>query len=87
MWRTSQFERDAKRLEKQGKDMAKLHTIIGILRRRESLPAKNRDHPLTGQWKGFRECHIEPDWLLIYERGPDLIRLVRTGSHAELDLE
>jgi mRNA interferase YafQ len=83
----SQFERDVKRLEKQGKDMDKLLAIVGAMRSRQSLPPKNKDHPLTGQWKGARECHIEPDWLLIYERGPDWLRLVRTGSHSELELE
>jgi mRNA interferase YafQ len=83
----SQFERDMKRIEKQGKDMDKLRAIVVALQDRQSLPARHRDHALTGQWKGLRECHVEPDWLLMYERGPDWLRLVRTGSHAELELE
>jgi mRNA interferase YafQ len=57
------------------------------LQNRQSLPQRNRDHALTGQWKGVRECHVEPNWLLMYERGPDWLRLVRTGSHSELELE
>jgi mRNA interferase YafQ len=83
----SQFERDGKRLEKQGKDMHKLQTIVEALQNRQSLPPRNRDHALTGQWKGVRECHVEPDWLLMYERGPVWLLLVRTGSHSELELE
>ena len=75
-----------KRLEKQGKDMEKLQAIIGALRNRQPLAPRNRDHALTGEWKGLRECHIEPDWLLIYDRGPDRLELFRTGSHSELDL-
>jgi mRNA interferase YafQ len=84
---TSRFERDVKRLEKQGKDLDKLHAILAALRNRQPLPTANRDHALTGQWKGFRDCHVEPDWVLIDERGPDSLKLVRTGSHAELELE
>jgi mRNA interferase YafQ len=84
---TSQFERDLKRLEKQGKDLDKLHAILGALRNRQPLPPKNRDHALTGGWRGFRDCHVEPDWVLIYERSPDRVKLIRTGSHAELELE
>lgn len=84
---TSQFERDVKRLEKQGKDLDKLQVILAALRNRRPLPPANRDHALTGQWKGFRDCHVGPDWVLIYERGPDSLKLVRTGSHAELELD
>jgi mRNA interferase YafQ len=84
---TSQFERDLKRLEKQGKNLDKLHEIFRALRNRLPLPPKNRDHALTGRWKGFRDCHVEPDWVLIYERGPERLKLVRTGSHADLELE
>lgn len=82
----AQFERDVKRLGKRGKDLDKLHTIIGALRTRQSLPTRNKDHALTGNWKGLRDCHIEPDWVLIYELSPDRLRLVRTGSHSDLDL-
>jgi mRNA interferase YafQ len=76
-----------RRLEKQGKDMEKLQAIVVALQNRQSLPPRNRDHALAGQWKGVRECHVEPDWLLIYERGADWLRLVRTGGHSELELE
>jgi mRNA interferase YafQ len=76
-----------KRIEERGKDMAKLHAIVGALRTRQSLPRSNRDHALTGNWKGFRDCHIEPDWVLIYARSPERLKLVRTGSHSELELD
>jgi len=75
-----------KRLEKRGKDMDKLHAIIRSLRTHQSLPRKNRDHALTGKWKGFRDCHVEPDWVLIYGLGPDRLKLIRTGSHSDLEL-
>ena len=84
---TSQFERDIKRLEKQGKDMGKLRAVIAALCHRHPLPPKHHDHALRGDWKGFRDCHIEPDWVLIYERTKDRLKLARTGSHAELNLE
>jgi mRNA interferase YafQ len=75
-----------KRLAKQGKDLDKLHAIVRSLRMRQSLPPTNRDHALTGHWKGFRDCHVEPDWVLIYELSPRRLKLVRMGSHSELEL-
>ncbi len=84
---TTQFQRDLKRLEKQGKDMDKLHAVIRALRTRQHLPPRNRDHALKGKWKGFRNCHIEPDWILIYELSPDRLKLDRRGSHSDLALE
>ena len=82
--RTSQFKKDVKRLQKRGKDMALLKNIILILASNQSLEAKYRDHTLIGNFYGTRECHINPDWLLIYQMSDDAIVLVRTGSHAEL---
>lgn len=84
---TGQFKKDLKRLEKSGsKDIEKLKAVIRLLLAEESLPARCRDHPLTGNFKGRRECHIAPDWLLIYKlfgtRGEVVFE--RTGSHAEL---
>ena len=69
--RTSQFKRDVRRMKKRGKDMSKLKEVVGKIVRGEELEARYRDHTLVGQHKGTRECHIEPDWLLIYELAPD----------------
>ena len=83
---TSQFKKDMKRKRKQGADFAKIDETITMLRRGESLPERNRDHALSGTYRGHRECHIEPDWLLIYRLDSNLLVLtaVRTGSHGEL---
>lgn len=64
---TSKFKKDIKLLKKQGKNIEKLYEIINILAYGEELDAKYRDHNLIGNYKGYRECHIEPDWLLIYK--------------------
>jgi mRNA interferase YafQ len=82
--RTSQFKRDVKRLKRQGKDLDKLKRVIQALVRGEKLASTYRDHVLVGQYKGTRECHIEPDWLLIYELAESEIVLIRTGSHSDL---
>ena len=63
---TNVFKRDYKRAMKRNLDISLLDDIIGKLSRRETLPPKNQDHPLHNNWVGFRECHIAPDWLLIY---------------------
>jgi mRNA interferase YafQ len=63
----TQFKKDLKKIRKQGKDPAKLDAIVHVLQKEESLPKKCRDHELIGNWKGYRECHIAPDWLLIYK--------------------
>lgn len=83
---TSQFKKDAKRAEKQGKDISMMKATINSLASDEPLPDKFRDHALTGNWEGFRECHITPDWLLIYmkEKNVLILTLSRTGSHAEI---
>ena len=82
--RGAAFEKDVKRLQKGGKDMAKLRMVIDRLCSRGPLDPKHNDHPLGGQWKGLRDCHIEPDWLLIYRKNGGDLELVRTGSHSEL---
>jgi mRNA interferase YafQ len=82
--RDTQFKRDVKRLKKQRKDFEKLKTIIRLLLEGERLPPENRDHRLKGTLKDCRECHIEPDWLLIYRIDGSELCLVRTGSHADL---
>jgi mRNA interferase YafQ len=82
--RTSQFKRDVKRMQRQGKDLRKLKRVLESLVQGEGLAAKYRDHVLVGQYKGTRECHIEPDWLLVYELAESEIVLIRTGSHSDL---
>ena len=83
---TNQFKRDLKLAKKQGKDTEKLLNIIGKLSNGEPLEEKYRDHILTGDYKGCRECHVEPDWLLVYEIFNDILVLMvyRAGSHSEL---
>lgn len=84
---STQFKRDLKKIKKQGKDKTKLDDIVLKLQKEEDLESKYRDHDLTGNWKGYRECHITPDWLLIYKIYQDsvrLLRLARTGSHSDL---
>lgn len=83
---TNQFKKDIKLAKKQGKDIDKLFDVIGILANGETLDEKYRDHDLSGNLKGCRECHIEPDWLLIYEIDNNVLVLVlnRVGSHSEL---
>ena len=81
---TSQFKRDLKLAKKQGKDTEKLFEVVERLANGEILEERYRDHDLTG--KGCRECHIEPDWLLVYEILDDVIVLLlyRLGSHSDL---
>jgi mRNA interferase YafQ len=81
---TKQFARDIKRMKKRGKDLAKLQGIVRKLAQGSTLPPKNKDHALIGSWKPSRDCHIEPDWLLIYTTDDELLRLERTGSHSDL---
>ena len=84
--RTAQFKKDFKRLIKQGVDVQPLLEIVAQLSKEEPLDEKFRDHPLKGEWLGFRECHIKPDWLLIYfvDKGELILTLSRTGSHSDL---
>lgn len=83
---TTRFQKDLKRVQKRGYDISLLTEVIKKLAAGESLPEKNRDHPLSGNYDHCRECHVAPDWLLIYEvDGSDLILyLTRTGSHSDL---
>jgi mRNA interferase YafQ len=81
---TSAFKRDFKKAGKQGKDGEKLRAVLDLLVAGNPLPERNHDHDLGGNWKGYRDCHIAPDWLLIYRiEGNELI-LVRLGSHSEV---
>ncbi len=81
---TTQFKKDIKKQQKRGKDLQKLKDVIQILIGPDSLPPANRDHILTGNWIGWRECHLEPDWLLIYKLTSDEFLLGRTGTHSDL---
>jgi mRNA interferase YafQ len=82
--RTSQFKKDVKRMGKRGKEFEEFKAVIKKLTLEEKLEVKYRDHYLVGQYKGSRECHIESDWLLIYELGGEELILIRTGTHADL---
>ena len=83
---TGQFKKDYKLAIKRNKNIELLDDIIRMLSRGETLPEKNQDHALSGNWSGFRECHIQPDWLLIYRIENDVLvlTLVRSGSHSDL---
>ena len=83
---TTQFKKDLKLAKKQNKNLDKLFEVINVLANGGTLEAKYRDHDLTGNYKGTRECHIEPDWLLIYEIQNNILVLMlyRLGTHSEL---
>ena len=83
---TTQFKKDYKLAMKQRRDIALLDGVIALLADGEQLPETNKDHALTGNWKGYRECHVAPDWLLIYkvDHGVLVLTLTRTGTHSEL---
>jgi mRNA interferase YafQ len=84
LYYTTQFKKDYKRIKKQNKDVVKLKIVIENLIKGNLLEPRYRDHPLSGNWEGHRDCHIEPDWLLIYRITADSLYLERTGSHSEL---
>ena len=81
---TKQFKKDVNRLKKQRKDFDKLKFVIDIICEGKALEERFRDHKLIGNYSKARECHIEPDWLLIYELFEDVVKLRRTGTHADL---
>ncbi|WP_325200865.1 type II toxin-antitoxin system YafQ family toxin [Oscillibacter sp.] len=80
------FKKDYKRVKRRGYDIELLENVLELLARQEPLPPKYKDHALTGEYKGFRECHITPNWLLVYEiHDQELILvLTRTGTHSDL---
>ena len=87
-WR-NQFKKDYRLMMKQGKDIAALDYVIGELAVPNPLPESYQDHPLKGEYKGYRDCHVEPDWILIYgyetfDDGERQLLLVRTGSHSDI---
>jgi mRNA interferase YafQ len=81
---SGQFRRDVKQAQKRGKNMDKLKALLSLLIEGGQLPAVYLDHPLKGGWHGFRDAHIEPDWLLIYKIAGDVVRFERTGRHTDL---
>ena len=83
---TSRFKKDYKLAQKRGLDMSQLEKVVEILALGEALPEKYLDHSLIGDYKGYRECHIHPDWLLVYKIQNDILilTLARTGSHSDL---
>ncbi|MCJ7584933.1 MAG: type II toxin-antitoxin system YafQ family toxin [Anaerolineales bacterium] len=82
--RSTAFKKDFKRLQKRGIDMSQLQEIIVTLASGQTLDQRHKDHSLKGAYAGFRECHITPDWLLIYTLTFDELGLARTGSHVDL---
>lgn len=82
--RTNQFKRDYKKAKKRGKDISRLLEIVTRLASGEKLESRYRDHTLGGEYPDCRECHIEPDWLLIYRLAEEEVVLIRTGSHSDL---
>lgn len=83
---TSRFKKDFKRVQSQGKNINELKDVMNKLAKKEKLEEKYKDHPLHGNYKGYRDCHIRPDWVLIYKVTDHKLILERTGSHSELDL-
>ena len=81
---TSQFKKDVKRMQKRGKNFNEFKEIIEKLENEQKLEPKYRDHMLVGEYKGSRECHVTPNWLLIYELTTSEIVLIRTGTHSDL---
>jgi len=81
---SGQLKRDLKAAKKRGKDMEKIKQPMRLLLEGQPLPAEYKDHPLKGEWRSFRDAHIEPDWLLIYKIDGDDVRFERTGRHTDL---
>jgi mRNA interferase YafQ len=84
IYQTSQFKKDFKRAKKRGKDIDKLKDVVGLIIKDQPLSERHRDHGLGGKWSGSRDCHIEPDWVLIYRVDGDALYLERTGTHSDL---
>ena len=83
---TARFQKDLKRIQRRGYDLSLLTDLLKKLAAGDVLPEKNKDHSLSGDYNGCRECHITPDWLLIYEisEGELILYLTRTGTHSDL---
>jgi mRNA interferase YafQ len=82
---TSTFRKDYKHLQRSPRhDLAELKAVVAMLAQSAALPERYRDHALGGDWQGCRDCHLRPDWLLIYKLAPDALTLLRTGSHSDI---
>jgi mRNA interferase YafQ len=81
---TNQFRKDFKLCIKRGYDMQLIKKIMNALENGELLPPQNKDHPLLGNYLGFHECHIQPDWLLVYQSNMETLIFDRTGTHSDL---
>ena len=81
---SNQFKRDYKKAKARGKNISSLTTVMDILLNEEPMPPTYRDHQLVGEWKGFRELHIAPDWLLVYRIADGTVYFTRTGTHADI---
>ncbi len=83
---SKQFMRDLKKAKSRGLPLEELYKVVDLLRQGEKLPAKYKDHKLVGNKRGLRDCHISPDWLLLYSKddGIQLVELARTGTHSDL---
>jgi mRNA interferase YafQ len=81
---STQFHRDVKRLQRRGKDLEKLKRLIELLLAGNTLPPQYKDHPLKHGWAGYRDAHVEPDWVLVYSATDKTVHLERTGTHEEL---
>ena len=84
IFQTSQFKKDFKRIKKRGQDLSKLKEVVSAIANSEVLEERQRDHALSGNWSGSRDCHIEPDWILIYRIDEDYLFLERTGNQSDL---
>ena len=83
---SAKFKKDYKKMVKRGCNPALLEEVVDLLRQQIPLPPKNRDHELSGNYVGYRECHLSPDWLLVYkvDKGELILVLARTGTHSDL---
>lgn len=83
---TRQFMKDLKIAKRRGLDIEILNEVVRLISEEQPLPVKNKDHKLTGNYAGYRECHIQPDWLLIYsiDSRVSILNLIRTGTHSDL---
>ena len=84
IFQTSQFKKDFKKVRSRGKDLEKLKILVRAISTGDPLESRDYDHPLSGKWTGSRDCHVEPDWVLIYRIDGDSLYLERTGSHSDL---
>ena len=83
---TARFRKELRLAGRRGKDLDTLEAVVALLSAGQTLPSRLRDHPLRGEMAGYRECHLEPDWLLVYRKSHDgrTIELARTGTHSDL---